>query len=900
MTFFGASDILTEWNYVFVRSYFVMEKLSLNTIREKYLKFFESKGHLRLPSFSLVPNNDASLLLINSGMAPLKPYFTGAEVPPRKRVTTCQKCIRTPDIDNVGKTARHGTFFEMLGNFSFGDYFKREAISWAWEFFTEVMEIPAERLYVTVYQEDDEAEEIWIKEIGVPADHVIRMGKEDNFWEHGTGPCGPCSEIHYDRGKKYGCGKPDCRVGCDCDRFIEVWNLVFTQFDRQEDGSYKRLANPNIDTGMGLERLACVMQDVDNLFEVDTVRKILDTVCELSGKTYGDDWKTDVSIRVITDHIRSTVMMISDGVVPSNEARGYVLRRLLRGAARHGRMLGIKGNFLAGLADVVIELSGGAYPNLVEKQDYIKKVIRVEEERFASTIEQGLAMLSEHIKNMQEKTGAADGVLEGAIAFKLHDTYGFPIDLTKDILKDYGYTVDEAGFRKEMSNQKAMAREAIKNRESSWANSEISVPSECPATVFEGYEKLETEGEILYILLPDGSSVQEADEGDSVIIVTDKSTFYAESGGQAGDRGEIETEGGSVVVSTVNKTSDGKWRHFGKVVHGSVCVSAKAVMKVDRQSRLATERNHSATHLLQKALRTVLGEHVHQAGSSVTTERLRFDFNHMQALTKDELAQVEEIVNKAIVYDYAVKTQVLPIDEAKKLGAMALFGEKYGDNVRVVEMGDYSLEFCGGTHVKNTASIGLFKILHESAVAAGVRRIEAVTGGGARVVFKTQEAVLGEVAEIFKANYSDVVNKVSNLYAQNKSLQKEIEQIKRENAVSNLDDIIAKAKEIKGMKVVTGRFDDLDGNALRDLADNIRSKIDTGVVVLASSFGGKASIIAMATKSAIEKGAHCGNIVKKAAAMCGGGGGGRPDMAQAGGKQPEKIDEMLSKIDELI
>lgn len=877
-----------------------MEKLSLNTLREKYLSFFESKGHLRLPSFSLVPQNDASLLLINSGMAPLKPYFTGAETPPRKRVTTCQKCIRTPDIENVGKTARHGTFFEMLGNFSFGDYFKKEAISWAWEFFTKELEIPADRLYVSVYEEDDEAAKIWHDEIGVPEDHIVRMGKEDNFWEHGTGPCGPCSEIYFDRGEKYGCGKPTCGVGCDCDRYIEVWNLVFTQFDRQEDGTYERLAHPNIDTGMGLERLACVMQDVDNLFEVDTVRKILDTVCALSGKTYGDDWKTDVSIRVITDHIRSTVMMISDGVVPSNEARGYVLRRLLRGAARHGKMLGIKGNFLSGLADTVIELSGGAYPNLVEKSDYIKKVIRIEEERFAATIEQGMEMLSEHIKKIQETTGISEKVLPGIIAFKLHDTYGFPIDLTKDILNDYGLSVDEDGFRKEMNAQKSKAREAIKNRESSWANSEISVPAECPQTVFEGYEKQVTEGEILYIIQPDGQCVQEADEGDEVIIVTDKTTFYAESGGQAGDKGVIETEGGAAAVSSVTKTADGKWRHIAKVIQGSLSVGAKASMEVDRSSRLSTERNHSATHLLQKALRMVLGEHVHQAGSSVTPERLRFDFNHMQAMTKEELKAVENIVNDAVLNAYDVKTEVLPIDEAKKLGAMALFGEKYGDNVRVVEMGDFSLEFCGGTHVKNTSSIGTFKIVHESAVAAGVRRIEAVTGAGARAAFLGEEAILSDIADLFKANYSDIVSRVAGMYSQYRAALKELEQIKRESAVSDIDSLVANAKEINGVKVVKGRFDALDAAALRDLADNIRDRLDAGVVVLASAFGDKAAVTAAATSKAVSNGVHCGNIVKKAAGVCGGGGGGRPDMAQAGGKQPEKIDEMLSKVEEFI
>ncbi len=870
-----------------------MEKLGLNEIREKYLSFFESKGHLRLPSFSLVPHNDASLLLINAGMAPLKPYFTGAETPPRKRVTTCQKCIRTPDIDNVGKTARHGTFFEMLGNFSFGDYFKKEAIPWAWEFLTEVMKIPADRLYVTIYLDDDEAFEIWTKEVGLAPERVIRMGKEDNFWEHGQGPCGPCSEIHFDRGEAYGCGKPDCGVGCDCDRYIEVWNLVFTQFDRQEDGTYVRLPKPNIDTGMGLERLACVMQGVDNLFEVDTIRSILDKVCEISGKTYGADWKSDVSIRAITDHIRSTVMMISDGVTPSNESRGYVLRRLLRGAARHGKLLGIQGPFLEQLAELVIALSGDAYPNLKEKRTYILKIICVEEERFAATIEQGMALLGSYMEALRNENQT---VLPGTEIFKLHDTYGFPLDLTRDILRENGFEADEEGFRREMNAQKAKSREAIKNRDSSWGGADITLPAVCRPTIFCGYETLECESTVVCILRADNTQLQTAEEGDSVMLITETSPFYAESGGQCGDSGYITTDSGAVCVLQTTKTADGVWKHTGFVERGTVEAGSVCMLTVDRQRRLATERNHSATHLLQKALRRVLGDHVHQAGSSVSPERLRFDFNHMQAVTQDQLNRIEEEVNAAVFEDYPVTIREMPIEEAKRLGATALFGEKYGNVVRVVRMGDYSMELCGGTHVQNTASVGIVKILHESAVAAGIRRIEAVTGSGARDCYLEEERILDAVTDTVKASYGEVAAKVAGIAVQFKALSKEIEKLKRDMAGENTEQVLQNAVQVGDITLVAARFDMLDGEGLREMAERLRSRLEVGVVLLASGNGDKVQIVAMATKHAVEMGVNCGKIVKQAAGMCGGGGGGRPDMAQAGGKNPAAIDEMLKKV----
>ena len=878
-----------------------MEKLGLNEIRERYLSFFESKGHLRLPSFSLVPENDPSILLINAGMTPLKPYFTGAQVPPRKRVTTCQKCIRTPDIDNVGKTARHGTFFEMLGNFSFGDYFKKEIIPWAWEFLTEDMKIPAERLYVTIYEDDNEAFDIWTKTVGIPESHVYRFGKSENFWEHGEGPCGPCSEIHYDRGPECGCGKPDCKVGCECDRFMEIWNLVFTQFDRKADGHYEKLAFPNIDTGMGLERLACVMQNVGNLFEVDTVRRILDTVCEIAGKTYGANYKDDVSIRVITDHIRSTVMMVSDGVVPSNEARGYVLRRLLRGAARHGKLLGIKDAFLVKLAEIVIEDSCGAYPQLSEKADYIKKVIGTEEAKFAATIDQGMNLLE---AIMADTKAAGKTIIDGKDAFKLHDTYGFPFDLTRDIASENGFTVDEDGFRAEMKLQRDKAREAIKDRKSSWAGKVAVIPTEFPATEFVGYTEKTSKATLKMILVNDNGELKETDKvnaGNEAILVFDKTPFYAEMGGQEADTGEIITDNGAVLeVTNVTRDQGKRFMHYCFVNEGEITVGDVAKLTIDSEKRTLTERNHSATHLLQSALCEVLGNHVHQAGSSVNHERLRFDFNHMQAMTSEEIEKVENLVNEAISREYDVIVKELPIDEAKKLGATALFGEKYGEIVRVVDMGGYSVEFCGGTHVKNTGSIGLIKILHESAVSSGVRRIEAVTSKAAIEYYKNKETILDNACDAMKATPADISAKIVAQNDKIKELTKEIERMKKENAAGGIDNVINSAKVVNGITVFTGRFDDLAGDQLRELAEQIRDKAEASLVVLAACGDAKVSIVAMASKAAVAAGVKCGDVIKKAAGMCGGGGGGRPDMAQAGGKNPEKCDEMLSKVCEFI
>ncbi len=877
-----------------------MKNYGLNELREKYLSFFESKEHLRLPSFSLIPKNDPSLLLINAGMAPLKNYFMGIETPPSKRITTCQKCIRTPDIDNVGKTARHGTFFEMLGNFSFGDYFKKEAINWAWEFLTEVLEIPKEKLYASVYLEDDEAYDIWTKEIGLPEEKVVRLDKDSNFWELGTGPCGPCSEIHFDRGEKYGCGKVDCTVGCDCDRYIEIWNLVFTQFDKQVDGTYEKLPNPNIDTGMGLERLACVMQGVDNLFEVDTVRRILDTVCKMAGKEYGKDYKTDVSIRVITDHIRSTVMMVSDGVIPSNEGRGYVLRRLLRGAARHGRMLGIEGIFLCNLADTVVDESKEAYPELETNRKYIKQIIQAEEDRFASTINQGLSMLEEIINEKNEQNDKSP--LSGETAFKLHDTYGFPLSLTQDIMSEHGFDVDVDGFRKEMEAQKEKARAAIMNRESSWQMGDAKALSKYPKTEFVGYDVDECTSNILAIFAKSDEGMEEveqADSGMSVIILTEKTPFYAESGGQEGDIGVISTETGLVKVLDTVKTDD-RWRHIGVVEDGVVTKGQGSQLKVDVTNRRATERNHSCTHLLHKALKMVLGEHVHQAGSSVNAKRLRFDFNHMKALTKEELQMIEDIVNSHIDKGMEVKTDIMSMDEAMKSGAEALFDEKYGDSVRVVSMGDFSKELCGGTHVKYTASIGLAKIVHEGAVAAGIRRIEVYTGSGAREYLVNNLNILENISGTLKTAVHDTYAKVESLVEENKVLSREISELKKKIALGSSDDVLKNAKDINGITVATGRFDMLDANSLRELADNLRDKMDAGFVLLASGLDDKVSIVCAATKSAVQKGVDCGRIVKEAASMCKGGGGGRKDMAQAGGKDASAIDKMLASVEDIF
>ncbi|MDR0286578.1 MAG: alanine--tRNA ligase [Clostridiales bacterium] len=872
-----------------------MKNLGLNEIREEFLKFFESKGHLRLPSFSLIPEKDPSLLLINSGMTPLKLYFTGAEEPPRRRVTTCQKCIRTPDIENVGKTARHGTFFEMLGNFSFGDYFKREAISWAWEFFTVVLEIPEEKLYVSIYEDDDEAFEIWTGLIGLPEEKVVRMGKEDNFWEHGIGPCGPCSEIYFDRGLERSCGKPECGVGCDCDRFIEVWNLVFTQFDKKKDGSYVKLDKPNIDTGMGLERLACVLQNVENLFEVDTVKKILDDVCIKAKVLYGDNVKKDISIRVITDHIRSTVMMICDGVIPSNEARGYVLRRLLRRAARHCKLLGIKEMILKDLADTVIEVSGKAYPDLVEKREYIKKIISIEEEKFEITIDSGMNMLTELIDQAVEGSKK----ISGEVIFKIHDTFGFPFDLTKEILEENGIEVDEEGFKKEMKAQKDKAKEAIKGKNSSWGGAALVLPRECPKTLFTGYDSLSEEAVILYIFTKAGETPL-AESGSEVVLVLDRTPFYGESGGQTGDEGTISTPSGLFRVLDTHKISDGKYLHIGVVEEGVIAKGELCKAEVSPLIRKATERNHTATHILQRALKNILGEHINQAGSSVNSDRLRFDFNHFQALTAEELGRIEDEVNRVIYEDLPVVVKEMPIDEAKKLGAMALFGEKYGDIVRVVSVGGYSMEFCGGTHVKNSGYIGMVKIVYEGAVAAGIRRIEAVTGSGAVSYYKSREDVLKNLADSLKSTIPDSQNKLNNLLESYKAIKKELDNLKKDLSSGDIDEMLTHTKQIKGINLLVGRLDLLDAESLREQAETIRSKMVSGVVILLSGRDNRVCLVAMATKDAVNKGIHCGNILKKVAPIVGGGGGGRPDMAQAGGKNPAQIDNCITALPNIV
>lgn len=867
-----------------------MEKFGLNELREKFLSFFESKGHLKLPSFSLVPRNDPSILLINAGMTPLKPYFTGQEIPPSKRVTTCQKCIRTPDVDNVGVTSRHGTFFEMLGNFSFGDYFKKEAIPWAWEFLTQVIGIPESRLYASVYYEDDEAYDIWHKDVGLPESKIFRMGKEDNFWEHGTGPCGPCSEIYYDRGEDKGCGKPDCTVGCDCDRFIEVWNLVFTQFDRQADMTYLPLKNKNIDTGMGLERLACVVQQVDNIFEVDTIRNVLDHVCRISGVEYGKTYRKDVSIRVITDHIRSASMMVSDGVIPSNEGRGYVLRRLIRRAARHGRLLGITDVFLSKLTDTVIDTSKHAYPHMEEKRDYIKKVISIEEEKFYATVDQGTSILEGYISELKSK---GENVLTGSMIFKLHDTYGFPFDLTREIANENGMDIDEKGFQAEMIMQKEKARDAhFKKDTSAWEKDIFAGENKLITTEFTGYADYESISRVLFIIL-DGELADNAPMGDEVMLVLDKTPFYAESGGQVGDSGTITGDNFEMTVQDCKKTPDGKYLHIGRIDSGMVQVNDKVTARIDIQKRLGTARNHTATHILHKALKNVLGDHVNQAGSMVSDERLRFDFTHFSAMSSEQIESVENQVNEIILSNLPVITRVMPVDEAKKEGAMALFGEKYGDSVRVVSVGGFSKELCGGTHLKASGEAGFIKIISENGIAAGVRRIEALTGTRALQWYKEREKLLNEVSQVVKANPDDAVQKVMALADELKTVKKELEEIKIKMVNKSLDDILKNVQENSGFKILAVRMDQLDMNGLRNTADLMKNKLGSSVVVLASGLDNKVNLIVSATKDAVEKGIHCGKIIGEAAKAAGGGGGGRPDMAQAGGKDVSGIDKAL-------
>lgn len=873
-----------------------MEKMGLNEIRQKFLEFFQSKDHLVMPSFPLVPRNDKSLLLINAGMAPLKPYFTGQEVPPKTRVATCQKCIRTGDIERVGKTARHATFFEMLGNFSFGDYFKEEIIPWAWEFATQVMQLPEDRLWVTIYQDDDEAFEIWNKKVGVPAERIVRMGKEDNFWEIGQGPCGPCSEIYYDRGIDKGCGKSTCSIGCDCDRFMEFWNLVFTQFDKDEEGNYNRLAKPNIDTGMGLERMAVIMQGVDSIFQVDTMKNILDTVCEAAGVEYGKDKKRDASLRLITDHIRSVTFMVSDGILPSNEGRGYVLRRLLRRAARHGRLLGVKESYLFEICDVVIENSSKAYPELAEKRDYIKKVIKIEEERFAETIDQGINILNEYIGDLKNEGG---NVLSGAKAFKLYDTYGFPVELTTEILEEYGMAIDMDGFNREMEAQKVRARSA--REETNYMGSDTDVYTSLPAnvtTAFSGYNNTVSRGKILAVV-KNGEIVDSASSGDDVSLVLDNTSFYAEMGGQVGDTGFIDGEAFRVEITECRKTGNGKIIHLGRILEGEVRTGDTVTTIVNPSRRQDICRNHTATHLLHSSLRQVLGSHVEQSGSLVSPDRLRFDFTHFEAITEEDLKKVENLVNGKIMESLEVDTVETSLDEARRMGATALFGEKYGSFVRVVRVGEFSMELCGGTHVANSSSIGMFKIVSEGGVASGVRRIEAVTGRGALEYVENLDDTIKALSSMLKAPAREIARKTESLLAEIKSRDKEIEELKSKIASSAASDILNSARDVKGVKVVTAVMD-LDADALRDLGDKLRDRLGKSVIVLAGRNEGRVIFISMASKDAVSSGVHCGNIIRDVAKIAGGGGGGKPDIAQAGAKDPNKVGDALNAVYDIV
>ena len=868
-----------------------MKNLGVNEIRKKYLDFFQEKSHLKMNSFSLVPQNDKSLLLINSGMAPLKPFFTGQQIPPNKRVTTCQKCIRTGDIENVGKTARHGTFFEMLGNFSFGDYFKEEAIPWAWEFFTRVLQLPEDRLYVSVYQDDDEAFEIWNKKVGIPEKKIVRLGKEDNFWEHGTGPCGPCSEIYFDKGEQYGCDNPNCYVGCDCDRYMEIWNLVFTQFNREEDGTYSNLANPNIDTGMGLERIATVMQGVNSIFDVDTIKAIRDKVCELSNTKYGEDKKKDISIRVITDHIRSVTFMTADGVLPSNEGRGYVLRRLLRRAARHGKILGINDLFLTDLSKIVIETSKDAYPELEEKKDYINKILTVEEERFYATIDTGMELLKQKISELKSSNTKK---LKGEDAFKLYDTYGFPFDLMKEILEEENMTIDEESFLKEMENQKNKARSA--REEDTYMGAEETIFHKLDPAMkseFLGYDNNNLKDSKVLAIVCEENIVDTAKEGDKIVIVVDKTPFYAEMGGQVGDKGTIQNDNVLIEISDCTNFGGNKILHHGIVKKGQVRVNDSVILKIDEDERLSIARNHTATHILHKALKEILGNHIEQAGSLVSKNRLRFDFTHFEALTKEDLSKIEKAVNSHILKGLDVCIKETDIETAKREGATALFGEKYGDIVRVINIGGYSIELCGGTHLKNSAQIGSFKIVSESGVAAGVRRIEAVTGFGALDFYDERENIILNICENLKANPKNVVAKSLSITEENRKLLKEIESLKSKLSSGLLDEILNQKETINGVDVLLTKVSNMDMDTLRNMGDKIKEKLSDYAILLASDNDGKVNFIAMCSDSVIKANIKAGDIVKTAATICGGGGGGRPNMAQAGGKDPSKIDEAI-------
>ena len=869
-----------------------MKWTSLNDLREKYLSFFESKGHLRLGSFSLVPNNDKSLLLINSGMAPMKKFFTGEVTPPSTRVTTCQKCIRTPDLERVGITARHGTYFEMLGNFSFGDYFKNEAIPWAWEFLTKTLEIPENLLWPSVYEEDDEAYALWRDVIGVPEERIVKLGKADNFWEHGTGPCGPCSEIYFDRGEKYGCGSPDCKPGCDCDRYMEIWNNVFSQFNNMGDGTYTELEHKNIDTGMGLERLACVMQDVDNMFEVDTIRKILDLVCKISGKEYGKDTNTDISIRAITDHARASTFMISDGIIPSNEGRGYVLRRIIRRAVRHGKLIGINRAFFMELCDAVITENKAGYPELIEKRELIAKVINNEEASFNKTVDQGL--------NMLESLTAKGGMLSGEDAFKLYDTYGFPFDLTKDIIAEKGMTVDEEKFNELMKEQREKARNARKASDGeSWKSDGIAFEN-IASTEFLGYTETECKATVLDIVC-EGEHVSSVSENEKAIIVLDKTVCYAESGGQVGDSGVISTDSASFTVVDTKKTVDGIFTHSGKLVNGSISVGDVVSVSYDFERRNSIKRNHTAAHLLQAALRSVLGTHVEQAGQLVNEKAVRFDFTHFSALSAEEISSVEAFVNNAILSGIVVDNREMPIDEAKKMGAMALFGEKYGDVVRVVAAGNTSVELCGGTHVDNTSKLGLFHIISESSVAAGVRRIEAVTGSNVLNLIYNNISLMNETASVLKAqNSSEIAKRASAVMNELKETKQSLEKAESKLAGSKLDDILKNAQTVGSVKIATARLDGVAADELRKMTDTAKAENSDIIIVLAAVNGEKLTFCSACGKDAISKGAHAGNLVREIAKIAGGNGGGKPDSAMAGGKDVSKVEEALGAVSNLV
>ena len=867
----------------------------LNELREMFLSFFESKGHLRLPSFSLVPQNDKSILLINAGMTPMKPWFKGEEEPPRRRVCTCQKCIRTGDIENVGKTARHGTYFEMLGNFSFGDYFKHEAIAWSWEFLTEVVGLEPDRLYPSIYLNDDEAFDIWNKEVGIPAERIFRFGKEDNFWEHGSGPCGPCSEIYYDRGPEYGCGKPGCTVGCDCDRYIEIWNNVFSQFDNDGHGNYTELKQKNIDTGMGLERLACVCQNVDSLFDVDTVMNITHKVSELTGAHYGETEKRDVSLRVITDHIRSATFMICDGILPSNEGRGYVLRRLLRRAARHGKLLGVNDPFLYQVVDTVIHENEGQYPDLREKQTYITKVIRTEEENFGRTIDGGMKIFSDLLAEHKQKL---EKIFSGADAFRLYDTFGFPIDLTMEMAADEGLSVDEGAFQKLMKEQKERAREARKALgDLGWAGVEFG--KDVPATEFVGYDHSECDAKIVAIVA-DEELRDEVAAGAEAVVVLDHSPFYAEMGGQVADHGTITADGVVFTVADVQKNKGGKFMHYGRLAQGVLHVGDTVHAAIDMERRKAIQRAHSTTHLLDTALKKVLGDHVHQAGSLVEPDRLRFDFTHFEAISPEELRQVEELVNDAILEGYPVVTEVLPIEEAKKKGAVAMFGEKYGETVRVVEMSDFSVEFCGGTHVDNTAKAGPFRIKSESSVASGVRRIEATCGKLSLKAMESSQGVLSRAAQFLKTAPSGLLERMEQQANEMKQLRQALEKFKAEASLGEARQFLASAKTVKDLHVLATTRSGVDTAELRTMGDFLRDKDPKAVAVIASINGEKITFLAVCGKEAVARGIKAGDLVRHVSAICGGKGGGKPDSAMGGGSDPLKVDDALASVDDFV